>query len=216
MAAIATDDAKAIERELAAVEAATGVQVVAAVVPHADEYPEAPWRAFALGAAVAALFAWALGMGRPDWLMPASLLAQALVILAAGALAAIAARIVPAVRRRFVGEGRARQEVRQCAESMFLSRELFATPGRDAILILVAQGERRVVIVPDVAYRGRVSTAEWQAIVDRMTPPLRRGAFREAVATGLAALQLLLVAKGFGPGDGRNTVPDALVRGDAP
>jgi uncharacterized membrane protein len=107
-------------------------------------------------------------------------------------------------------------EVRQCAEVMFLARELFATPHRNAVLILVAELERRVVIVPDAAYRGRVSTTEWQAIVDRMTPQLATGTVREAFGTGLAALQALLVAKGFASADGINRVADGFVRGEAP
>jgi uncharacterized membrane protein len=214
--AIGSDQAKAIERDIAAVEAATGAQVVAAFVPRADDYPEAPWRAFALAAALAALIVWAVDVGRPDWVTPAALLAQALAILGAGGLGAIAARYVPAIRRAFVRAGRMQGEVRQCAEVMFLARELFATPNRNAVLILVAELERRVVIVPDVAYRGRVSTAEWQAIVDRMTPHLAAGSVREAFATGLAALQALLVPKGFAAGDGINRLPDRFVRGEAP
>jgi len=99
---------------------------------------------------------------------------------------------------------------------MFLSRELFATPHRDAVLILVAELERVVVIVPDVAYRGRVSAAEWQGIVERMTPRLAAGRVREAFGEGLAALQALLVAKGFAPEDGASHLPDRFVRGEAP
>ena len=215
MSVIGSAEAKAIEQDIAAVEAATGAQVVAAYVPRADDYPEAPWRAFALAAALAALIAWAVDVVRPDWVTPAALLAQALSILGAGGLGAIAARYVPAIRRVFVRAGRMQGEVRQCAEVMFLARELFATPNRNAVLILVAELERRVVIVPDVAYRGRVSTAEWQAIVDRMTPQLAGRATREAFGTGLAALKALLVAKGFTPGDGVNRLPDGFVRGEA-
>lgn len=216
MDAIGSDEAKAIERDIAAVEAATGAEIVAAIVPRADDYPEAQWRAFSLAAALAALVVWAVDVGRPDWVTPAALLAQALAILAAGALAAIAARYVPACRRLFVREGRMRGEVRQCAEVMFLSRELFATPHRDAVLILVAELERVVVIVPDVAYRGRVSDAEWQRVVDRMKPRLTAGRAREAFGEGLAALQALLVAKGFAPEDGASHLPDRFVRGEAP
>lgn len=208
--------AKAIEQDIAAAEAATGVQIVAAVVPLADDYPEAPWRAFALAAALAALLVWLADALRPDWVTPSALLAQALAILAAGGLAAIATRYVPACRRVFVRDGRMRGEVRQCAEGMFLSRELFATPRRDAVLIFVAELERRVVIVPDSAYRGKVSAGEWQTIVERMTPELAAGSVSAAFAAGLAALKTLLLAKGFTPGDGVNRLSDGFVRGEAP
>ncbi|GIK85990.1 MAG: hypothetical protein BroJett026_14710 [Betaproteobacteria bacterium] len=213
MTGLSDDDAAAVERGIAAVEAATGVQVVAALVPRADDYPEAPWRAFALGAALAALAALGWSLAFPAWLAPAALLAQALAILATGGAAAIAARYVPAVGRAFVGAARAEAEARQCADALFLARELFATPRREAILILVAAFERRVVVVPDAGFRGRVTAAEWRGVVDRMTPSLRRDAVREAFAQGLAALEALLRAKGCGPGDGANRLPDGLVRG---
>ena len=216
MTGIGSDEAKAIEREIAKVEAATGAQVVAAVVPRADDYPEAPWRAFALAAALAALAAFVLDVLRPEWTTRGALLAQALVILACGALAAIAARALPAFRRLFVSAPRAQAEVRQCAEVMFLTRELFATPQRTAILILVAQMERRVVVVPDVAYRGRIATDEWRAVVDAMTPRLREDRVSEAFTVGLGRLQSLLLDKGFRAGDGANLLADALVREPAP
>lgn len=210
------DDAKWVERAIAGVEAATGVQVVAAIVPRADDYPEATWRAFALAAALAALAAVWLDVGRPDWATPRVLLGQALAILAAGGLAAIAARALPVVRRLFVREARARHAVRQCAERLFLARELFATPGRDAVLILVAALERRVVVVPDAGYRGRIATDEWRAVVDAMTPHLGRGRSREAFEAGLVALEALLVDKGFRPGERVNRIDDTLLRGAAP
>lgn len=213
---IGAADAAVLERRIAAVEAATGVQVVAAVVPRADDYPEAPWRAFALAVSIASLASVAVDVGRPAWVAPGALLAQALVVLGAGAVAVLAARYVDAVRRRFVPDERAAGEARQCADALFLARELHATPGRDAVLVLVARLERRVVVLPDAGYRGRVAPAEWQAVVDAMTPPLRAGALREAFDAGLDALQALLVAKGFRAGDGANRLPDALVRGDAP
>jgi uncharacterized membrane protein len=213
---IAAADASAIEQRIAAVEAATGVQVVAAVVPRADDYPESQWRAFALGASIAALATVAIDVGRPDWVTPGALLAQAVAILGVAALATLAARYVPACRRWFVQAQRAHAEVRQCAESMFLSRELFATPRRDAVLILVACMERRVVVVPDAGYRGRVSPREWQAVVDAMTAGLAAGDVPRAFAAGLDALQQLLVAKGFTRGDDVNRLADGLVRGVAP
>ncbi len=57
MTPVGTAEAAAIERGVAAVEARTGVQIVAAVVPRSDTYPELAWRAFALGTSFAALLA---------------------------------------------------------------------------------------------------------------------------------------------------------------
>lgn len=221
---VSAEEATTIERRIAKVEARTGVQIVAAVVPRADAYPELPWRAFALGASLAGLVALVIGVLWPDWLSAQALLVQALAILSGGALAGLAAVYLPAFAKLFLGTQRAKAEVRQCAENLFLTRELFATRRRDAVLVLVSRFERRVVIVPDVYCRGRVSTPEWEAVVARMTPGLREGRTAQAFAAGLEAIDALLTGKGFAAdppgadetGVARDTLPDTLVRGDTP
>jgi uncharacterized membrane protein len=44
-----------LDQRIAEVEKLTGVQIVIAVIERSDAYPELPWKAFALGAAVAGL-----------------------------------------------------------------------------------------------------------------------------------------------------------------
>ena len=57
----------AIEARTAALEAHAGVQVVTAVVGKSDHYVELPWKAFALGAVLAALGVVLADALRPDW-----------------------------------------------------------------------------------------------------------------------------------------------------
>ena len=216
MPVVTADEAAAIERSVAAFEARTGVEIVAAVERRSDLYPEVPWRAFALGASLAALGALAGTLLRPDWTTPGALLAQAATILGVGALAALASMLVPGFGRLFIRDGRMHEEVRQRAEVVFLARELFATPGRDAILVLVSRFERCVVVVPDVAWRGRVSTAEWGAVVERMTPLLAGDRIVEAFGAGFDAIGALVEAKGAGGGRPRQLLSDTLVQGDDP
>ena len=217
MTPLTPQQAAAIERRIGEVEAGTGVQIVAAVWPRSDDYPEIPWRAFALGASVAALIAIAFDIGRPDWLSAQALLLQAIMILGVGALAGLVAAKPSAYARQFLTQARARTETRQCAESLFLTRELFATPRRDAVLLFVSQFEHRVVIVPDVYCRGRVSHAEWEAVIAQMTPKLREGRTADALLAGLSAVEALMLGKGFAPEPGAraNALPDALLRGEA-
>ncbi len=215
MTPITAEEAVTIERAIAAVEGRTGVQLVAAIVPRSGAYPELAWRAFALGASLAALIALVIDAGRPDWLSAQRLLVQALVILGGAAVMGLAAARIPGFGSLFLRRTRAVAEVRQCAEVLFLSRELFATPGRNALLVQVSEFERRVVIVPDVAYRGRVGTAEWEAVVAVMTPRLREGRAADAFIAGIAAIEALLLDKGFTGAAKSNLLPDGLVRGDA-
>jgi putative membrane protein len=218
MTPVTTEEAAAIERYIAGIEARTGVQVVAAVMPRSDSYPELPWRAFALGAALAALIGLAIDVGRPDWLSARGLLIQTLFVLAGGAIAGLAAARIDAFAKLFLGTARAKTEVRQCAEVLFLTREMFKTPRRDAVLLLVSQFERRVVVVPDVYHRGRATHDDWEGVIAQMTPKLREGRTAEAFTAGLAAIEAVLVAKGIAipAGERENLFPDALLRGETP
>jgi putative membrane protein len=210
---LSNEEAARVERAIAEAERRCGVQIVAAVVPRADDYPEVPWRAFSLGCAVAALAALAVDIGRPDWMSTGALLAQALTILGTGAAATLATMLVPRFARLFVRESRIAEETRQRAETMFLARGLSATPRRDALLLLVSLFEHRVVVVPDIGFRDRVSQDDWKTVIERMTPELAAGRVAEGLASGIATLVTLLGAKGFSGGPRENALPDRLVQG---
>ncbi len=216
MSVVTAAEAADIERRVAEFEARTGVEIVAAVETRSDLYPEVPWRAFALGASLAASTVLVGIVILSGWTTPGALLAQAASIFATGAVAALAAVLVPGVGRLFAGRRRMRQEVRQRAEVVFLQRELFATPGRNAILVLVSRFERLVVVVPDVAYRDRVSKEEWRPVVERMTPPLAGGQLVQAFAAGFDAIEEVLAAKDLAGSPAGRFLPDALVQGPPP
>lgn len=213
---VSAAEAEAIERRVAEFERRTGAEIVAAVEQRCDAYPEVPWRAFALGTSLAALSALAGDLLRPEWTGPGSLLIQAMTVLGVGALAALLSMLVPDLGRFFVRAGRMREEVRQRADVVYLAHELFATSGRDAILVLVSRFERCVVVVPDRAYRDRVSTGEWGKIVETMTPPLAQGRLVEAFDTGFAAIETMLAEKGIAGARTLRTLPDAVVQGPLP
>jgi putative membrane protein len=212
MPVVTAAEAAAIERSVARFEARTGVEIVAAVEHRSDLYPEVPWRAFALGASLGSLGVLAGDLLHHGWIAGAPLAATA-AVLGAGAVVALASVSIPGVGRRFVPARRMRQEVRQRAEVVFLQHELFATPGRDAILVLVSRFEHQVVVVPDTAHRDRISTGEWRAVVEQMRPPLARGQLVEAFDAGFAAIESLLAAKGVAPGRPLGLLSDTLVQG---
>jgi putative membrane protein len=211
------EQAAEIARRIAALEARTGVQVVAAVVARSDHYPELPWAAFALGTSLGALATALVDLLRPDWVASGAAVLHAVAILAAGAACALGAVLVPGLARLFLRDTRADGEVRQHAEGMFLEREVFRVPGRTGLLLLASLFERRVVVVPDVGFRGRVDAAEWGAVVERMTPALASGRTGEAVEAGLAALEELLARKGFAAAAAAaNALPDRPVEERGP
>jgi putative membrane protein len=192
----------AIAAQAARIESRTGAQIVAKVVGKSDTYAELPWKAFALGVTVAAL---AIVLGdalHPEWVTAATPLVQAVSILAAGGAASLAAVLIPAFARLFLGR-RHHVEAHVHAQSLFLRHELHRAPQRTGVLILVSMFERRIEIIPDIGFRNRVSDADWAAIVARMTPRLQRETPFHALQEALTAVDTLLVDKGIRPVDAR-------------
>lgn len=202
-------EADALDAQVARIESRTGVQVVTAVVGKSDTYDELPWKAFALGASLAACGVVLSDLWRPDWITAETALLHAVTILAVAGATALLAVLVPAFGRLFLGAARSDLEVRQHAQSLFLTRELFRTRRRTAVLFLVSLFERRMEILPDTGLHNRVSEADWHALITRMAPLLRKSQPFHALKDGLAALEALLLAKGFvADGIGPNELPD--------
>ena len=201
-------EADAIDAEIGRLESRTGVQVVTAVVGKSDTYVELPWKAFALGAALAGFAVVLADTAWPQWVTSHTALIHATTILGVAAASALLAVFVPPFARLFLRPTRRDLEVRQHAQSLFLTRELFKTRGRTGVLILVSLFERRVEILPDIGLHARISEAEWKAVIARMTPRLREARPFDALQEGLAALADLLASKGFQPGAGPNELPD--------
>ncbi len=201
-------EADAIDAQIGRLESRTGVQVVTAVIGKSDTYVELPWKAFALGAALAGFAVVLADMRWPQWGTSHTALIHATTILGAAAASALLAVFVPPFARLFLRATRRDLEVRQHAQSLFLTRELFKTRGRTGVLILVSLFERRVEILPDTGLHARVSEANWESVIARMTPRLREARPFPALQEGLAALEDLLASKGFQPGAGPNELPD--------
>jgi putative membrane protein len=194
---LSSAESDVIEALVAKIELRTGAQVVVAAIRKADSYVELPWKAFALGASFAAFAAVLADLLRPQWVTSETTLVSAVFILAAAASCALLAVFVPRFARLFLRGARGDLEVRQYAQSLFLTRELFRTQNRTAVLILVSEFERRMEILPDVGLHERVSEAEWRRVIDALAPRLREARPLHALQEGLAALEDLLVSKGF-------------------
>jgi putative membrane protein len=201
-------EADAIDAQIGRLESRTGVQVVTAVVGKSDTYAELPWTAFAFGAALAGFALVLVDTARPQWAASNTALVHTMTILGAAAASALLAIFVSPFARLFLRPARRDLEVRQYAQSLFLTRELFLTRGRTGVLILVSLFERRIEILPDTGLHARVSEADWKSVVARMTPRLREAHPFDALQEGLAALAGLLASRGFKPADGSNELPD--------
>jgi putative membrane protein len=203
----------AVKQRVATLEAATGVEAVCAVIARADSYPEIPWKAFALGASLAALATVAVALCQPGWEAFDAVVETATAILAAGGAAALAAVWIAPFARLFLPRSRREGEVLQYAQALFLEAELFKTSRRDGILLLVSLFERQVTVVADRGIRDQVGTSELDSVVAAVTARLARGQLNEALIDGLARLEEVLTAHGFRPqGDKVNEIPDPVIQ----
>jgi putative membrane protein len=201
-----------LEKAISGLEAQTGVQLVTAVIGKADSYVELPWKAFALGTALAGLVLVVADTLSPRWAGAENALIFAVAILGAGAASALLAVAAPPYARLFLRTTRRDLEVRHYAQAFFLRRELFATRGRNGILLLVSLFERKVEILPDVGLHARFDAADWRAVIDAMTPLLRERRCFDALQQGVARMQALLLAKGITGAPAGNELPDRPIQ----
>jgi putative membrane protein len=205
-------ESAALEKAISGLEAQTGVQLVTAVIGKADSYVELPWKAFALGTALAGLVLVVADTLSPRWAGAENALIFAVAILGAGAASALLAVAAPPYARLFLRTTRRDLEVRHYAQAFFLRRELFATRGRNGILLLVSLFERKVEILPDVGLHARFDAADWRPVIDAMTPLLRERRCLGALQQGVARMQALLLAKGITGAPAGNELPDRPIQ----
>jgi putative membrane protein len=197
-----------IEARVAAFEQATGAQAVVSVVDRCDGYPEVPWRAFALGAALASLFTWAVPVSGAVLYHSTALLL--VTVLGTGAAAALVTVFLPACGRWLLPRSRREAEIRQYAQALFLTRELFATRERSALLLLVGLYERCAVIVADRGLRERLAVGQLEHAVAQLNAGLASGRLADAVQDALAVLEVALLRPGGAPP--ANEIDDRVIR----
>jgi putative membrane protein len=184
-----------LERRIAAAEKRTGAQIVLAVIERSDSYAEIPWKAFALGVSVAGLLVFTFDLLFSRWCSETIVLISVVTMLIAGILTALLSLYIPKFARFFLVTHRAEVEVRQNAESLFLSHELFATRRKTGILLLISLFERRIVLLPDKGFSRRLNQKAMQKVIAQMRPFLVLGQVAHALANGLESLEEILATK---------------------
>ena len=201
-----------INRLVARFEAATGIQAVAAVVTKADAYPEIPWKAYAIGSALAALAVTCFPSVLADWDIASTLAYYAMAIAGTGAMLAAAAAFVPAAGRLFLDRIRAEGEVRQYGLAMFLERQIFCTAERCAVLLLVSLYERVAVILPDTGLTHYAPRADAERVARSMRGALAKHGVAAAFEAGFDELTAVMAARGYvARAASANVLDDAVI-----
>jgi putative membrane protein len=194
------------------IEQRTGAQVLVAVLGRARAYPEATWRAFSAGAALGAALSVVVSLLRPDWPARSDSLRATGLALLAGAVAALAARAVPALTRALVAPHAREAAARDRARALFVEHGVHGTRDRVGVLVLVSLLERRVELVPDAGIAARVAPSAWEDVLAAMRPALSSRHTALAFTSGLDALERALAGAGLSPAPGAgNELPRELV-----
>jgi len=203
------DQIKSRARDL---ETRTGVEFMAALVGKCDHYPEIPWKAFALGAALSAPATVFYQLMQPAWDTVWTALLTLAWVLGSGALVALLTPFWPALARLFLDSERAESESRQYAQGLFLEQSLFGTRQRTAVLLLIGLFERRVVLLPDSGVRDRLKPGQLETVIQQMVPHLRRGDHFQALVQGIGLVEKMLLEAGFSGDPHRpDQIPDELI-----
>lgn len=184
-----------INELVAEVEAASGAQFIVAVIGKADAYPEIPWKAFALATVSTALLMAAVEFGLVTSPAPRTSVSSLMIVLAAGMLFALMAIWVPPLGWALLDRVRVRGEVEQYARALFLERGMFQTRQRTGILVLISLFEGEAAILADDGVQQHMTEGQIEAIVEQMTPLLRKGLVVEAARGALTALASRLQGK---------------------
>ncbi len=200
------DDAEleSLHAALVAAERRTIGEIVPVVVEHADDHPQAPWRAavlFALAGtgAFAAEASW-------DGIAP-----LVLCQLGSGLLGFVLACVLRDFRRWFVADARATEMAEEQAVIEFRRLELERTDGRSGVLLFVALFERRVIVLADEGIATRVDAGVWNSACDKVLAKIRAGALAEGLAEGIAEVGRVLALHFPSADGGRDEIPDRIV-----
>lgn len=202
-------DRNRLDGLISEVEKRTGTQIVLSVIQRSDSYAELPWKSFALGTSVTGLLVFILDVLSSGWFPGITVLMAVAGVLAGGAILALLSVLIPGFAKLFLSAFRAEVEVRQYAESLFLSHELFTTSKRTGILVLVSLFERKVVILPDSGLRDQLTKDAMQSIIVAMTVLLKRSEIRQAFEAGLEQISHILGTKIRGTG--KNELSDDII-----
>jgi putative membrane protein len=188
------EERRQLDQRIADAEKRTGAQIVLAVIDRSDSYAEIPWKAFALGASIAGLLVLVMNLLWPLTSASTAVLLAIVMIMASGAGFALLCVFAPDFARLFLHSHRAEVETRQYAESLFLSKQIFATGKRKAVLLLVSLFERQIVLLPDKGLIEQLNQKATDKIISVMRPYLTAGQTARALKAGLKKIAELISA----------------------
>ena len=190
MALINSDGQQRIAAAISTAEQKTSGEIVAVVAADSSAYLYVP---FMWAALVALLVPWPFI--HFTWMTMQSVwLIQLFVFVALLALI-----MYRPIRFALVPKSTKRLRAHRRAIEQFLAQNLHTTEGRTGVLVFVSVAERYAEILADAGIHKKVTSAEWQGIVDQLTTAIGDGRSTDGFVDAINAIGVKL-ALHFPPG----------------
>lgn len=198
-------------------ESRTSGEIVPYVVEQSDPYEEAVWRCAGLITLLTLASMFFVHRFTDLW-FPVGVRELALATMLAGGLGAVAAHLIPSLKRFFVGKDTLHRRVAARATEAFVSEEVFNTRDRTGILIFISSFEQEVIVLGDSGINAKVQQHEWDRIVEMIITGINRKKSADGLIDAIRACGQLLEQKGVArQADDRDELSDTLrMGGDTP
>ncbi|MBI5895256.1 MAG: hypothetical protein HZB24_04340 [Desulfobacterales bacterium] len=191
------DQTSQIDDSIRRLHQRTGVALTTVVAARCDAYPELAWKAFAATIVLNGLLQLFQILFPPARLSPWNVSQTIGFIIGTSAAVALLTIFWPSFGRLFLNRRRAQAKIDQSAQTLFLKRELFQRPERNALLLVIGLFEGQAAFLADRGIVSRLTPTVLEPVVGKMRPLLRRQEYFEALSQGLAVLESVLLEAGF-------------------
>ena len=163
-------------------EQETSGEVVPYFVPSSDKYEEASW----YSSAVVGLFTLVvIAFMSYTWALPVQLtpIDTSLIVIGLMLVGFLTPIVFPFTIRWITSRETLEQRVYQRAIEAFLEEGIYKTKDKIGVLIFVSKLEHKVIVLGDEGISSKVSSDDWQIIVDTVV----KGIKRKEIGEGLTA-----------------------------
>lgn len=195
-------DRQLIADAIRAAESRTSGEIVAVIAPESASYLSVP---VLIAALLALLVPWPFIYF--TWFTVQWIYMMQLVVF----LVLLAILMPRPARYRIVPKSIQRTRAHSRAIEQFLVHELDSSVGRSGVLVYVSVAERYAEIIADQGLHGKVSTGEWQAIVDEMTALIGDEKPGEAIAGAVTKVGAIMTTHFPATGNDVRRLPDHLI-----
>ena len=195
-------------------EQETSGEVVPYFVPSSDKYEEASW----YSSAVVGLFTLVvIAFMSYTWALPVQLtpIDTSLIVIGLMLVGFLTPIVFPFTIRWITSRETLEQRVYQRAIEAFLEEGIYKTKDKIGVLIFVSKLEHKVIVLGDEGISSKVSSDDWQIIVDTVVKGIKRKEIGEGLTAAIGKCKELLLSHGFNTRSDRpNELSDDLRLGE--